>query len=375
MPASQEPPSARASARTENAVLEVALEGPWRLHRPTPRWRELVAGARPSAVRLRADGVSQWDTSLVVFVGEALGWCREAGVPCDVSPLPGKMTLLAGQFDAATREEGRSEHSQSLVVEVGLSTRHAWKQVRELLHFVGDCSMDSVEFLTGQIGFRWNDCLAEMQKCGAMALPIVSLISFLVGVTLAYSGSIVLRRFGANIWVADLIGVAMTREMGALMAAVVLCGRTGAAFAAEIGSMKANEEIDALETLGISPVRFLVMPRVIALGLMMPLLAMYANCLGILGGMAVGYGTLDIPPTAYWVEMMTIVDIPDVAVGMIKAVAFGLIVGLSGCLRGMQSKRNAAGVGHAATSAVVTGILLIVVADAIFAVLFHAVGL
>jgi phospholipid/cholesterol/gamma-HCH transport system permease protein len=167
----------------------------------------------------------------------------------------------------------------------------------------------------------------------------------------------------------------MTREMGALMAAIVLAGRTGAAFAAEIGSMKANEEIDALSTLGISPVRFLVMPRVVALGLMMPLLAMYANCLGILGGMTVGYATLDIPPAAYWVEMLTIVDLPDLSVGVIKAVVFGLIVGLSGCLRGLQSDRNASGVGHAATSAVVTSILLIIVADAIFAVLFHAIGL
>jgi phospholipid/cholesterol/gamma-HCH transport system permease protein len=214
-----------------------------------------------------------------------------------------------------------------------------------------------------------------MQKCGAMALPIVSLISFLVGVTLAYSGAIVLRRFGGDIWVADLIGVAMTREMGAMMAGIVLAGRTGAAYAAEIGSMKANEEIDALTVLGISPVRFLVLPRVMALGLMMPLLAMYANCLGILGGMAIAYATLDIPPAAYWVEMLTIVDISDVAVGVIKAIVFGLIVGFSGCLRGLQAENNAAGVGNAATSAVVTSILFIIVADAIFAVVFNAIGL
>jgi len=175
--------------------------------------------------------------------------------------------------------------------------------------------------------------------------------------------------------VADLIGVAMTREMGALMAAVVLSGRTGAAFAAEIGSMKANEEIDALSTLGISPIRFLVMPRVLALGLMMPLLAMYANCLGILGGMAVSYLTLDIPPAAYWVEMLTIVTVQDVAVGLIKAVVFGIIVGITGCLRGLEAERNASGVGNAATSAVVTAILLIIVADAIFAILFNAIGL
>jgi phospholipid/cholesterol/gamma-HCH transport system permease protein len=375
MPASPEPPLARATTRVDGPVLEIALEGLWRLSGETPRWGSVIGDSRPSRVRLSAGGVSNWDTSLVVFLGEAQRWCGEAGVPCDTATLPEKMRALSGQFEASMRTAGHDAHSRTLVVEVGLSTRSALRQVRDFLQFVGECWIDSVRLVTGRTGLRWNDCLGEMQKCGAMALPIVSLISFLVGVTLAYSGSIVLKRFGGEIWVADLIGVAMTREMGALMAAVVLSGRTGAAFAAEIGSMKANEEIDALSTLGISPVRFLVIPRVIALGLMMPLLAIYANCLGILGGMAVAYATLDIPPAAYWVEMLTIVDLSDVFVGMIKAVVFGLIVGLSGCLRGLQSGRNAAGVGNAATSAVVTAILLIIVADALFAVLFNAIGL
>jgi phospholipid/cholesterol/gamma-HCH transport system permease protein len=375
MPASLELTPARATPRTAAGVLEVDLEGPWRLSGETPRWGPVVGGARPSSVRLRADGVTQWDTSLIVFLGEAQRWCGAAGIPCDTAPLPEKMRLLSGQFEASMRTAGHDTHSQSLVVEVGLSTRSAVAQVQDFLRFVGECSIDTVRLVTGRTGLRWNDCLGEMQKCGAMALPIVSLISFLVGVTLAYSGSIVLKRFGGEIWVADLIGVAMTREMGALMAAIVLAGRTGAAYAAEIGSMKANEEIDALSTLGISPVRFLVIPRVLALGFMMPLLAIYANCLGILGGMAVAYATLDIPPAAYWVEMLTIVTLPDVFVGIIKAVVFGLIVGLSGCLRGLQSDRNASGVGQAATSAVVTAILLIIVADAVFAVLFNALGL
>ncbi len=375
MPASQETPGARATTRSDGPVLEVELGGPWRLSGETPRWPSVLGDAKPSRVRLSAAGVSNWDTSLVVFLGEAQRWCSAAGVDCDTGPLPEKMRLLSGQFEASMRGAGHDEHTQSLVVEVGLSTRSAMRQVRDFLQFVGECTIDTVRLVTGRTGLRWGDCLSEMQKCGAMALPIVSLISFLVGITLAYSGSIVLKRFGGEIWVADLIGVAMTREMGALMAAIVLSGRTGAAFAAEIGSMKANEEIDALATLGISPVRFLVIPRVLALGFMMPLLAIYANCLGILGGMAVAYATLDIPPAAYWVEMLTIVDMSDVVVGMIKAVVFGLIVGLSGCLRGLQSERNASGVGHAATSAVVTAILLIIVADAIFAVLFNAIGL
>jgi phospholipid/cholesterol/gamma-HCH transport system permease protein len=375
MPESPYSTSARATSRTDGALLEVALEGPWRLDNETPRWTSTVGTAKPSGVRLSADRVSHWDTSLVVFLGEARHWCTESGVTCDTSPLPEKMRLLSGQFEAALRTRGHDDHSHSLVVEVGLATRFFLQQRRNFLQFVGECWIDTTKLISGRAGLRWNDCIAEMQRCGAMALPIVSLISFLVGVTLAYSGSIVLKRFGGEIWVADLIGVAMTREMGCLMAAVVLSGRTGAAFAAEIGSMKANEEIDALSTLGISPVRFLVMPRVLALGLMMPLLAMYANCLGILGGMAVAYTTLDIPPAAYWVEMLTIVTVQDVAVGLIKAVVFGIIVGITGCLRGLESDRNASGVGRAATSAVVTAILLIIVADAIFAILFNAMGL
>ncbi len=375
MPETLELAPARATARAAEGSLQVDIGGSWRLQDPSPRWHALLGPEKPASVRLASPEVGSWDTSLVVFVGEALVWSRESGIPCDVSALPDKLVGLARQFEGSMQSTERIAHAQSLVVDVGISTRHALRQARGFLQFVGECWIDSTRFVLGKARFRWGDCLLEMQKCGAMALPIVSLISFLVGVTLAYSGSIVLKRFGGEIWVADLIGVAMTREMGALMAAVVLSGRTGAAFAAEIGSMKANEEIDALSVLGISSVRFLVLPRVLALGLMMPLLAMYANCLGILGGMAVAFGTLDIPPAAYWVEMLTIVDMSDVTVGMIKAVAFGLIVGLSGCLRGLQAERNASGVGRAATSAVVTAILLIIVADAVFAVLFHALGL
>jgi phospholipid/cholesterol/gamma-HCH transport system permease protein len=375
MPERPEAPEASAATRTENEVLHVALGGSWTLGGKTPRWAAVVDGAKPAGVDLRTDGVSHWDTSLVVFVGEARRWCVEAKVPCDTSALPEKLGLLAAQFETSMRTDPRDDRSQSLLSYVGFATQDAMQQARGLLQFVGECTIGAGRLVVGGSGFRWDDCVGEMQKCGAMALPIVSLISFLVGVTLAYSGAIVLRRFGGDIWVADLIGVAMTREMGAMMAGIVLAGRTGAAFAAEIGSMKANEEIDALTVLGISPVRFLVLPRVVALGLMMPLLAMYANCLGILGGMAIAFSTLGIPPTAYWVEMLTIVDLPDIAVGLIKAVVFGLIVGFSGCLRGLQAESNAAGVGNAATSAVVTSILFIIVADAIFAVVFNAIGL
>jgi phospholipid/cholesterol/gamma-HCH transport system permease protein len=208
-----------------------------------------------------------------------------------------------------------------------------------------------------------------------MAVPIVGLVSFLVGVTLSYTASIILRLVGFDIYIADIIGLAMVREVGAVMTGVVLAGRTGAAFAATLGNMKANEEIDALETLGIPAVQFLVMPRLLALALMMPLLTLYANALGIIGGMVIAFGLLDITPMAYWSEMLTIVDLSDVSAGVIKATAFGTIIGLAGCMRGLQAERSAAGVGRAATSAVVTAIFLMVVADAVFAVLFNELGI
>jgi phospholipid/cholesterol/gamma-HCH transport system permease protein len=164
------------------------------------------------------------------------------------------------------------------------------------------------------------------------------------------------------------------RETGAVMTAVVLAGRTGAAYAATLGNMKANEEIDALETLGISPVQFLVLPRLLAITVMTPLLSIYSNALGMIGGLAVSLGLLSIQPSAYWAEMKTSIDMSDMWVGVIKATAFGVIIGLAGCLRGLQAERSAAGVGRAATSAVVTAILLLVVADALFAVLFNVFG-
>jgi phospholipid/cholesterol/gamma-HCH transport system permease protein len=267
-----------------------------------------------------------------------------------------------------------ASRAPSILSAVGIDAQHVWRQAIEISHFVGECVLSAKRLFRNPARFRWRDCLEEMQQCGVMALPIVGLVSFLVGVTLAYTGAIILRLFGGDIWVADLIGLSVTREMGAVMTGVVLAGRTGAAYAAHIGNMKANEEIDALEILGVSPIDFLVVPRLVALLIMTPLLTLYANCLGILGGMLIAQSTLSIPPTAYWIEMLAIVDLSDVGTGLIKASTFGLIVGTSGCLRGLQAERSAAGVGRAATSSVVTAILLMVVADSLFAVIFNILG-
>jgi len=367
--------NARVSLTTEGDVMAIALAGTWQVTEPRPSWTGLLGTQSPARVRPRVDEVDKWDSSLLLFLFEVQQWCRSTGAYCEMDALPEKIRTLLGQLVASHETSVPFDRSENFITTVGLATQEVMGKVRAIFHFVGECVLAAQQVVRNPQKFRWRDCLDEMQQCGAMALPIVSLVSLLVGVTLAYTGAMALRQYGGDIYVADLIGLSMVREMGALMTAVVLSGRTGAAFAATLGNMKANEEIDALETLGIPAVQFLVLPRLIALGVMMPLLALYANALGIIGGIIVAYGLLGIPPAAFWVEMLTIVDLSDIASGVIKAIAFGLIVGLSGCLRGLQAERSAAGVGRAATSAVVTSILLIIIADAIFAVVFNALGI
>lgn len=375
MAATTESGKPRVSERSEGEALVVSLGGAWRITEDRPSWTDFLQQRNPKRVILRADDVDRWDSSLLLFFFEAQQWCRATGAGCDVEALPEKIQMLLTQLAASHETSVPFDRSRSFLATVGTATMDLSHKTAAITHFLGECVIGAVRLIKRPHKFRWRDCVEEMQKCGAMALPIVSLISFLVGVTLAYTGALVLRQYGGDIYVADLIGLAVVREMGAVMTGVVLAGRTGAAFAATLGNMKANEEIDALETLGISAVDFLVLPRLVALGVMMPLLALYANALGMLGGIAVGLGVLSIPPTAFWVEMGTIVSLSDVAVGVIKAISFGLIIGLAGCLRGLQAERSAAGVGNAATSAVVTAIMLIVVSDAVFAVLFNVVGM
>ncbi|MEY2879239.1 MAG: hypothetical protein RLZZ15_1619 [Verrucomicrobiota bacterium] len=368
------PLDARAAVTTDGDACEIALGGTWQITARRPAWEALRGATNPARVRLRTDDVAKWDSSLLLFLFEVQQWCRASGAYFDAEALPEKIRTLLAQLAASHETSVPFDRSENFLTRVGLATQEALAEVRLIAHFVGECVLGAARLARSPRRFRWADCFDEMQQCGPMAAPIVSLVSFLVGVTLAYIGAIVLRLYGGDIWLADMIGLAMVREMGAVMTAVVLAGRTGAAFAATLGNMKANEEIDALEVLGIPPVQFLVLPRLLALGVMMPLLALYANALGIFGGMVVAYGLLSIPPSAYWIELLSSVNLTDVATGAIKATAFGLIVGLAGCMRGLQAERSAAGVGRAATSAVVTALVLLVVADALFAVAFNVLG-
>jgi phospholipid/cholesterol/gamma-HCH transport system permease protein len=226
----------------------------------------------------------------------------------------------------------------------------------------------------GKAQYRRSDLLQFIQECGVEALPIVTLISVLVGVILAFVGALQLLMFGAQVFVANLVGVGMAVEMGALMMGIIMAGRTGASFAAQLGTMQVNEEIDAMKTMGISPFEFLVLPRMLALILMMPLLCLYADFLGMLGGALVGIGTLDITPTQYFNQTVNAVQLRHFAQGLIKSATFGVVIAVCGCMQGINCGRSAQAVGEATTRAVVQCIIWIVLTDAMLTVIYNVTG-
>ena len=217
----------------------------------------------------------------------------------------------------------------------------------EMIDFIGKVLVASLKMLRGTSRFRITDLMLFIQQTGAQALPIVTLISLLVGLILAFVGAVQLMMFGAQIYVANLVGLAMAREMGAMMTAIIMAGRTGAAFAAQLGTMQVNEEIDAFKTMGIDPIEFLVLPRMLALVLMMPLLCIYADLMGILGGALVGIGMLDISAVEYYNQTKASLNLTHFGVGVFKSAVFGVLVAIAGCLRGMQCGRSSSAVAAA----------------------------
>jgi phospholipid/cholesterol/gamma-HCH transport system permease protein len=267
------------------------------------------------------------------------------------------------------RSESRKNLThQSITTRFGNHVINIWKSTIEILDFVGEILIAFLRFFTGRARFRWSDLLLIIQESGAQALPIVSLISLLVGLILAFVGSIQLRMFGAQIYIANLVAIAMARAMGAIMTGIIMAGRTGASFAAGIGSMQVNEEIDALKTAGLPPMEFLVLPRIIALAIMMPLLTLYADLMGVLGGMIVGVGGFDIGIREYFNATKGSLTLTTIGIGLFSSFIFGILVAIAGCLRGMQCGRSASAVGEATTSAVVTSIVSIIVATAIITI-------
>jgi phospholipid/cholesterol/gamma-HCH transport system permease protein len=332
----------------------------------------------PSARRLAFDtrDMTAWDSGLLTFLTKVTDQCAPRQIEVDRGGLPQGVQRLLALAEAVPERAGARRTAQRTpwLARIGKSTIDTHQATMEMFTFLGEASLTFLKFFLGKARFRRSDLALILQETGSQALGIVSLISFLIGLILAFMGAVQLRQFGAQIYVADLVGLGMAREMAAIMTGIIMSGRTGAAFAAQLGTMQVNEEIDALTTMGISPMEFLVLPRMLALILMMPLLCVYANLLGILGGIVVATGMLDLSLTQYINETVAAVSLTDFGVGIFKSAVFGALVAIAGCMRGMQCGRSAQAVGTAATSAVVIGIVLIIVLDGIFAVITEAIG-
>jgi phospholipid/cholesterol/gamma-HCH transport system permease protein len=360
--------------------IVVRVQGAWRLRGHLPNESELqraLANGAVKRVTFDASALEAWDSALLVFLVHAVGQCRAHSIDVDVGGLPpGVKRLLAlAEATPLKLETEDSRPGTEWLARVGEHALALRRETLEYVAFVGECALGVGRLLRGKSQFRVADFFYYVQQAGAEALPIVTLIAVLVGLIMGFVGAVQLQRFGASIFIADLVGLATTREMGAMMTAIIMSGRTGAAYAAQLGTMKVTEEIDALTTLGIAPIDFLVLPRILALFVMMPLLCLYADLVGILGGSIVATGMLHLTALQYFEQMTHAVTITQVSIGVVKSALFGILVALSGCYHGTRCELDASSVGDATTASVVMSIVFIVASDGLMAVLCNVLNI
>lgn len=364
--------------RRDDHALVVALVGRWLMRASLPGLdaveKALKEGSPPPRMAFDASALGEWDSGLVSFVLKCHVLCKRYGIEFAEETLPPGVRKLI-RLATAVPEAKDAQHDgdkHSALYRLGDRAIETVAREQSVMTFLGENVLAFFRLLRGKAQLRWSDTWLVIQQCGPEALGVVALINFLVGVILAFVGAVQLRQVGASIFVADLVAIGTVREMGCLMTATILCGRTGAAFAAQLGAMKVNEEIDALRTFGILPIEFLVVPRILALLLMMPLLCIFADAIAITGGYLVSISMLDVTSTEYIRRTIEAITLQSFFLGISKGAFFGVLVAVAGCLRGMQCGTNAAAVGQATTSSVVTGITSIVAADGVFAVLCNA---
>ena len=347
-----------------------------------PLWRETAGGldrlGAGDTLTLDADGVRRCGGAGEALIVEVYRRAARQGfaVVCRDAGQAVERTL--GVFDAArfsdsagTTASARKTHTCE---QLGEAAARIYADARDQLAFLGETAATALGLLLRPRRLRLRDTLLHFERAGVDALPIVLLIGFLIGLILAFLSATSLQMFGMEVYVADLIAIGLFRELGPVITAIVLTGRTGSAFAAELGTMTVNEEVDALTTFGMPPVLFLALPRVIASTLALPLLSIFTTLAGLLGGMAVLL-TLQVPFVTYWNRVAASATLTHIGIGLSKAVVFGLLVGGVGCAHGLQTGRSADAVGRSATAAVVGSLVLITVFDGLFAVLFHLLGI
>lgn len=325
--------------------------------------------------RFQLDPQIIWDSTLVSFLHKCRDELKAVHKSINLDELPEGIAQLLELSKPTLLEKKQNEFSLSLEL-IDDTINYFRNGILSICSFFGEWVLAILQLFIGRSKTRFQDFAVSCRSCGASALPIVTLISFLTGLTMAFVGSVQLEKFNAKIYVADLVCLAMVREMGALMVAIVMAGRTGAAFAAEIGSMKLNEEIDSLRTFGISPMEFLILPRTLSLLLMIPLLTIYADFVGILGGLVVGTVVMDFSVIHYFEQtQVALQSMWEVYSGLLKSIVFGLIIGLVGCYKGIHSGNDSSSLGRSVTASVVVSITLIVIVDAMFEVTFSYLDL
>ncbi len=361
-------------------TLLVRFKGNWTLNRKLPSLDELKSQLTPDGgirrMAFDAQHLAEWDSGLLTFLVKLIELASKSRVAVDKDTLPNGVRKLLELASAVPERKGarRATVRESWLARIGGAAQNFGRGASELLEFIGECFSAALKIAAGKARFQRSDLLLFFQDCGASALGIVTLISVLFGLILAFIGAVQLLMFGAQVYVANLVAIGVVRVMGAVMCGIIMAGRTGAAFAAQLGTMQVNEEVDALKTLAISPIEFLVLPRMLALVLMMPLLCIYADLMGILGGLIVGVGMLDITLLQYLKQTQAALSMNHFIVGLIHATVFGVLIALFGCLKGMQCGRSASAVGDATTSAVVASIVAIVVATAIITIICNVLG-
>jgi phospholipid/cholesterol/gamma-HCH transport system permease protein len=344
-------------------------------------WRRATAAvtrAEAQSVLVDASGVDYCDGAGIALLVHLRLLQSKAGGSLQIQGLrPEFASLLDDSISSFHPDVSQTNRDLSrpaaFAVEIGEATVEVWRDVQILVSFVGELGVALVHALFHPRSVRWRDALTVAEAAGVNALPIVALVSFLMGLIMAFQAAVPLRQFGAELFIANLIGLSMLRELGPLMTAIILAGRSGSAFAAELGTMKVREEIDALKTMGLDPVRFLIVPRVIAAVCMTPLLTIFANLLGLMGGSVVML-SLGFPLITYFHQIQYAVTYGSLIGGLVKAFVFGILVAGIGCLRGLQAQTGATAVGESTTSAVVSGIILIAITDGIFSVVYYYLG-
>jgi phospholipid/cholesterol/gamma-HCH transport system permease protein len=344
-----------------------------------PAWSKATSifkETSPKQMIVDASGVDYCDISGIALLADLRRRLQKSDGTFEVRGLKAEFQRLFDLFEPSFFEAHKTPKPQDIELpeEVGEFAYRLWGGIRALISFIGEAGMGLLNAFLKPRSVRWKDTFSVAERAGVDALPIVVLISFLIGLIMAFQSAIPMRQFGAEIYVANLIGLSMVRELGPLMTAIILAGRSGSAFAAELGTMKVNEELDALITMGLDPMRFLAVPRLIAALMVTPLLSVFADFVGVAGGsivlMALGY-----PMVTYVNQVLSAVTTIDFLGGIFKSLAFGLLIAGVGCLRGLQTKTGPTAVGESTTSAVVGGIILIVVADGVFSVMFFYLGI